>query len=468
MSGEEQSHILVVDDEKSMREFLDIMLTEEGYEVSFAEDGEEACQILEKTPFDLVVTDIRMRGIDGIGVLRKAKEISPGAMVVLISAYATAETAVEAMKEGAYDYVPKPFNVLEFKKIVRDALSARKSPDTREEDDSRKRYHFDCLVGESPQMKRVYDLIRRVARTKTNVLVSGESGTGKELVARAIHRLSDRNERPFVVINCAGIPENLIESELFGYKKGAFTGAVSDKQGLFATAHGGTVFLDEVGELSPAMQVKLLRVIQERTFTSVGGTDERSVDVRFISATNKDLEKEVIEKKFREDLYFRLNVIHIAVPPLRERQGDLPLLAQHFLEKFSVEIGKDIRKISAYAMDILGQYSFPGNVRELENIVERSVTLETSNIVLPESLTLSTFREKQPHHDRRRFDLGSDGIQLDEVLAEIEKEYLLKAIQMAQGSKQKAAEILGISMRSLRYRLDKLGVDSQSSNESPE
>ncbi|MBW2616493.1 MAG: sigma-54-dependent Fis family transcriptional regulator [Deltaproteobacteria bacterium] len=450
--------ILVVDDEKSMREFLEIMLTQEGYNVTLAENGENACEVLDRKKFKLVITDIRMRDIDGIGVLKKAKSVHPDTVVVLISAFATAETAVEAMREGAYDYIPKPFKVREFKKIVKQAVSSRKPADSGEEDYLKSHYHFGCLVGESPQMKKVYDLIKRVAETKTNILISADSGTGKELVARAIHQSSERREKPFVVINCAGIPENLIESELFGYKKGAFTGAAADKEGLFDVADGGTVFLDEVGELTPSIQVKLLRVIQERTFTAVGGTDEKNVDVRFISATNKDLEKEVINKNFREDLYFRLNVINIVLPLLRERDGDLPLLAQNFLEKYSLEMGKEIKKISAYAMDILGQYSFPGNVRELENIIERSVALETSNIVLPESLTLSNFKQGSEKEMRRRSDLGAEGIELDGVMAGIERDYILKAIQIAYGSKQRAAELLGISMRSLRYRLDKLGL----------
>jgi two-component system response regulator PilR (NtrC family) len=460
LSGKEAQTILVVDDEQSMREFLEIMLAKDGYQVILAENGETACEILDKKHFDLIITDIRMKDVDGIGVLRKAKSVSPETTVIIISAFATAETAVEAMKEGAYDYLPKPFKVNEFKQIVREAIKSKTHyAEEQEEDSGRSQFHFGLLVGESPQMRKVYDLIKRVAETKTNILVAGESGTGKELVARAIHRLSERRENPFVAINCAGIPENLIESELFGYRKGAFTGATADKEGLFDVADGGTVFLDEVGELSPAIQVKLLRVIQERTFTAVGGTEEKSVDVRFISATNKDLEKEVIEKRFREDLYFRLNVISIHMPPLREREGDLPLLAQHFLEKFSVEFGKDIKKISAYAMDILGQYSFPGNVRELENIIERSVALETSNIVLPESLTLSNLQKEREKDNRRRTDLGQGGIDLEDVMAQIEREYILKAIEMARGSKQKAAELLGINMRSLRYRLTKLELE---------
>ncbi|MFW6147395.1 MAG: sigma-54-dependent transcriptional regulator [Thermodesulfobacteriota bacterium] len=452
------SSILVVDDELSMREFLDILLAKEGYTVSCAGSGEEACSILGRETFDLVITDIRMADIDGLGVLRKVKEMHPETLVILISAYATAETAVEAMKEGAYDYIPKPFEVEEFKRIVREAIRTKEISRDREEDHPEEGLHFGCLIGESPQMRKVYDLIRRVAETKTNILITGESGTGKELVARAIHEQSPRSEEPFVAINCAGIPETLIESELFGYKKGAFTGANADKGGFFEAADGGTVFFDEIGELSPAIQVKLLRVIQEKTFTRVGETRERGVDVRFISATNKSLEKEVMEGTFREDLFFRLNVIEISMPPLRERHGDLPILAQHFLGKYSKELGKDIKKLSAYAMDILGKYSFPGNIRELENIIERSVALESSNIVLPQSLTLSNFKEARAREDRRRTDLGPDGLKLDEVMTEIERDYLLKALEMAQGSRQRAADLLGISMRSLRYRLEKLNL----------
>jgi len=457
LSGKKAGRILVVDDEKSMREFLEIMLSQEGYDVTLAESGNKACQILDKHGFDLVITDIRMKDVDGIDVLKKSKAVQPGTRVVLISAFATAETAVEAMKEGAYDYIPKPFKVNEFKAIVEEALLSKEKPVEEEESSRGKRqHHFGLLIGESEPMKKVYDLIRRVAGTKSNIMISGESGTGKELVARAIHDLSARKEMPFVVINCAGIPENLIESELFGYKKGAFTGASIDKRGLFDVADGGTVFLDEVGELSPAIQVKLLRVIQERTFTAVGGTEEKSIDVRFICATNRDLEKEVIEHRFREDLYFRLNVIHVAMPPLRKREGDLQLLAQFFLEKYSVEFGKDIRKISAYAMDILKEYPFPGNVRELENIIERSVALETSNIVLPESLTLSNLQKERKN--RRETDLTSEGIDLEKVLGEIERDYVLKALRMAHGSRQRAAQLLGINLRSLRYRMDKLGL----------
>ncbi|RLB29975.1 MAG: sigma-54-dependent Fis family transcriptional regulator, partial [Deltaproteobacteria bacterium] len=405
--------ILVVDDELSMREFLEILLAKEGYTVSCVSNGEEACSILDREMFDLVITDIRMDAVDGLGVLRKAKEVDSETPVIIISAFATAETAVEAMRDGAYDYIPKPFEVGEFKKIVRDALHKKTVSRVEDEDHLEKGYHFGCLIGESPQMKSTYDLIRRVATTKTNILVSGESGTGKELVARAIHGQSIRCNNHFVVINCAGIPETLIESELFGYKKGAFTGAGTDKAGLFEAADGGTVFFDEIGELTPAIQVKLLRVIQEKTFTRIGETQERTVDVRFISATNKNLEQEVMSGSFREDLFFRVNVIEISVPPLREREGDLPILAHHFLVKYSKELDKVINKVSTYAMDILSKYPFPGNVRELENIIERSVALETSNIVLPQSLALSHFKQVRIEEDRCCTDLGPDGIELD-------------------------------------------------------
>jgi len=461
LSGKEAYSVLVVDDERSMREFLEILLTKEGYRVSLAASGEEAYKVLENGTFDLLITDIRMQDVDGIDVLKKAKSLNPESVVIMISAFATAETAVEAMKEGAYDYIPKPFKVRDFKKIVRDALESREpAAGVEGEGESKSIQHFDCLVGESPQIKRIYDLVERVGPTKSNVFISGESGTGKELVAKAIHRQSPRSAKNFVVINCAGIPDTLIESELFGYKKGAFTGAAADKEGLFEVADGGTVFLDEVGELTPAIQVKLLRVIQERTFTAVGGTEEKSVDVRLISATNKDLENEVIHGRFREDLFFRLNVIHIAMPPLREREGDLALLSQHFLEKYSRDLGKNVKKISAYAMDILKQYSFPGNVRELENIIERSVALETSNIVLPESLTLSNFQRERSREGRRRRDLTPEGINLDQILAEIERDYILRGLEIAHGSKQRAATLLGITMRSFRYRLDKLGLST--------
>lgn len=306
-------------------------------------------------------------------------------------------------------------------------------------------------------------MIRQVSPTRTNVLITGESGTGKELIARAIHRESGRHDKPFVVINCGGIPETLMESELFGHKKGSFTGATYDKKGLFEVADKGTIFLDEIGELSLPIQVKLLRAIQERTFKPVGGSEDLLVDIRIIAATNKQLEKEVIEGNFREDLFYRLNVIEIKMPPLRDRKGDLRTLAQHFLDKYSREMGKKISKMSSYAIDMLNKYDFPGNIRELENLLERSVALSTTNILLPDSLALSIHKRRWIEGIRdRRFDLDevSQGVSLDSILEEIEKAYLLKALEVTNGNKNKAAELLGISFRSMRYRLDKLGTNS--------
>jgi two-component system response regulator PilR (NtrC family) len=308
-------------------------------------------------------------------------------------------------------------------------------------------------------MAHIYRLIQQVARTRTNVLVTGESGTGKELIARAIHEESDRRQAPFVAINCGGIPENLMESEFFGHKRGSFTGATSDKKGLFETAHTGTVFLDEIGELDMPLQVKLLRVIQERCFKPVGGNEDVSVDVRIISATNKNLAQEVIEGRFREDLFYRLNVIEIKVPPLRDRRQDLKALAQHFLDKYSKEMGKEIKKISSYAIDLLNKYDFPGNVRELENLMERSVALSTTNIILPDSLALSVHKRRWIEGVKgKRYDLDdvATGVNLDNVLQEIEYAYLKKALDLTDGNKNKASELLGITFRSFRHRLGKM------------
>ncbi|MBU4420933.1 MAG: sigma-54 dependent transcriptional regulator, partial [Proteobacteria bacterium] len=395
MSNKTQN-ILVVDDELSMREFLELMLTREGYNVSCAENGKKAISMINKKYFDLLLCDIRIGDISGIDVLRAAKKQNPHTVVIMISAYASAETAVEAMNEGAYDYVPKPFDNEELKQTIKKALDLKTIEHEKEILDSelKKTIHFGMIVGSSPRMLHIYDMVMQVAKTTTNILISGESGTGKELIARAIHEQSDRCDKPFVVINCGGIPETLMESELFGHKKGSFTGATRDKKGLFKIADKGTIFLDEIGEFSPPIQVQLLRVVQERAFKEVGGNEDISVDIRIISATNKKLEEEVIAKNFREDLFYRLNVIEIKMPPLRERKSDLRALAQHFLEKYSKEMGKEITKISSYAIDLLQKYDFPGNIRELENLIERSVALSNTNIILPESLALSIHKRR--------------------------------------------------------------------------
>jgi len=458
------SNILIVDDELSMRELLEYMLTKEGYQVTCAKSGREAIALLEKDRFDLMLCDIRLGDITGLDVLRAAKKSDSDIVSIMISAYASTESAVEAMNEGAYDYVPKPFNTDELMDTIVKALDLRTVEHEKKilDDELKKNLHFGMLVGNSPAMVHIYKLIQQVAKTKTNVLITGESGTGKELIAWAIHQESDRCEQPFQIINCGGIPETLMESELFGHKKGAFTGATQDKKGLFENAHKGTVFLDEIGELSLPIQVKLLRAVQDKVFKPVGSNQDIAVDIRIIAATNKNLEKEVINGNFREDLFYRLNVIEIKVPPLRERKADLRALAQHFLEKYSREMGKEIVKFSSYALDLLNKYDFPGNSRELENLLERSVALSTTNIILPDSLALSLHKRRWIEGFKdRRFDLDevARGVALDSIMEEIERAYLKKALDCSKGNKNKAAELLGISFRSLRYRLDKLGID---------
>jgi two-component system response regulator PilR (NtrC family) len=460
------ANLLIVDDERSMRELLEYMLAKEGYTISLAENGRKAVQMVESTDYDLILCDIRLGDITGLEVLRAAKQKNPQSVVIMISAYATTETAVEAMNDGAYDYVPKPFDNDELKQTIALALERKTLEAERRdlENELKDTVFFGKIVGNSPRMQHIYQMIRQVAKTRTNVLVTGESGTGKELIARAIHNESDRADKPFIPINCGGIPETLVESEFFGHKKGSFTGATQDKKGLLEAAHGGTVFLDEVGELSIPMQVKLLRAVQERVFRCVGGTQDIAVDIRIVSATNKQLEDAVIAGEFREDLFYRLNVIEIKVPPLRERKGDLKLLAHHFIEKYAKEMGKEVTKLSSYAIDLLKKYNFPGNVRELENLIERSVALSNTNILLPDSLAMSIHKRRWIEGIKnKRFDLDevANGVSLDDILAEIERSYLTKALECSNNNKNKAAELLGISFRSFRYRVDKLGIESK-------
>jgi len=463
MTEKKISHILVVDDEMSMRELLELMLTREGYKVSCAESGLRAIEMVKKNYFDLLLCDIRLGDITGLDVLRASKKKNPGTVVIMISAYTTAETAVEAMNDGAYDYVPKPFDNEELKQTIANALDLKTLEHEKQilDDSLKENIHFGMIVGKSPGMLQIYKMIRQLAKTKTNILITGESGTGKELIANAIHNESERSEMSFVVINCGGIPENLIESELFGHKKGAFTGATADKKGLFEIADKGTIFLDEIGEISLSLQVKLLRVVQEKVFKPVGGNENISVDVRIISATNKELEDEVISGNFREDLFYRLNVIEIKVPPLRERKSDLKALAQHFLDKYSHEMDKEVTKISSYAIELLKKYDFPGNIRELENLLERSVALTSTNILLPDSLALSIHKRRWIEGiENRRFNVDEveKGVSLDIIMEEIERAYIKKALECTKGGKNKAAELLNISTRSMRYRLEKLGI----------
>ncbi len=459
--ADKRNRILVVDDELSMRELLEFMLEKEGYSVISAANGKEALAKIKKEPYDLLLCDIRLGDMTGLEVLKASKKANPHVTVIMISAFATTETAVEAMNQGAFDYVPKPFENEELLQTIANALERKTlEKEKRAIDDALKStVHFGKIVGNSPRMLHIFEMIRQVAKTRTSVLITGESGTGKELIAKAIHEESDRSEQPFVTINCGGIPETLLESEFFGHRKGSFTGATADKQGLMEIANKGTLFLDEVAELSVPMQVKLLRAVQERIFRPVGGTKDIEVDIRIISATNKKLEDEVIEGNFREDLFYRLNVIEIKIPPLRERKGDLLPLAQHFLEKYSNELGKTVTKFSSYAIDLLKKYDFPGNIRELENLIERSVALSNTNILLPDSLAMSIHKKRWIEGVRnRRFDLDevAQGVALDSILEEIERAYIEKAMDCSEGNKNKAADLLGLSLRSLRYRIDKL------------
>ncbi len=453
------ARILVVDDDQGMREFMEIMLTKEGYNVTCAEDPSKAIILCNKKDFDLVITDLRMPKIDGIELLKTIKDKKPETIVILITAYASGETAVNAMKEGAYDYVEKGGSIEELKKIVHAALVKKGllTENLAVKKEQAEDTTFGGMIGTSREMMKIFATIRKVADTPANILILGESGTGKELVARAIHKNSPRSKMPFNAINSGGIPENLLESELFGYMKGSFTGAYADKPGLFEMTKAGTIFLDEIGELPPVLQVKLLRIVQEKTFRRIGGAEDIKVDVRIISATNQNLEEKVKKGEFREDLYFRLNVIPIHMPPLRERKDDIPLLTKHFIEKYAKEFGKEIRTISSYAMELLMDYAFPGNIRELENIIERGVAMESSNIILPENLVLAA----NTSSGVQNFDVGITdvGIDLNAELGKIEKRMIEKALQKTKGSKTKAAELLHVTFDSLRYRMEKLGVE---------
>ncbi|MDQ5985632.1 MAG: Regulatory protein AtoC [Syntrophus sp. SKADARSKE-3] len=450
--------ILVVDDDQGMREFLEIMLSREGYSVVAVENAPKALNLCATERFNLVITDLKMPKLDGIEFLKKIKDIDPGMTVILITAFASAETALSAMKEGAYDYIEKDFDIEDLIKIIRKALENKGVKRDDEPVKAKKDIiKFGQMISKSKEMIKIFNTIKKVAETTTNVLILGESGTGKELVAKAIHEHSPRKNMPFVVINCGGVPENLLESEFFGYMKGAFTGAYSDKPGLFEIARGGTLFLDEIGDLSSFLQVKLLRVVQEKTFRRLGGSENIHADVRIISATNWELAKKVKEGMFREDLYYRLNVIPIQLPPLRKRPEDIPILTTYFIEKYSKEFSKEVKTISAYALALLMDYPFPGNIRELENIIERSVALESSSIILPENLVLAGDLQKTLMDGEAP--IPDKGINLNDEIAKYEKNLIEKALKKTNGSRSKAADLLKITVDSLKYRMEKLSIE---------
>ena len=450
--------LLVIDDEQSMREWLTIALSQDGFEVESAGSGEEALKVLERTPVDLALVDLRMPGLDGLETLRRIKQLDEVVSVVIMTAYATAETAVQALKEGAYDYIIKPFKVDELRHLVQKALEERRlrGENLRLRDEVERRYHFGNLIGKSPKMQEVFSTIGRLGDSKATVLVTGESGTGKELVAKAIHFNSNRKERPFVTVNCGAIPHELMESELFGHVKGAFTGAVAAKQGLFEVADTGTLFLDEVSELPLHLQVKLLRVLEDPEVRPVGGVKPVRVDVRIVAATNRDLSQAIAAKTFREDLFYRLNVISLHIPSLRERRDDIPLLVSHFLQKFA-PAGGPPTLISPEALTALERYPWPGNVRELEHVIERAVTLEPGPVLRVESLPESV---RGPHApDFAGIDLPDEGLDLDALMERIERDLLRQALRHAEGIQSRAAQLLRTSFRSFRYRLQKYGLD---------
>jgi len=464
--------ILIVDDEPSMREMLRIVLRRDGYDVTVAANGTQAIEILQRERVDFLLSDIRMPDVSGVDVLRVAKESNRDLVAFMMTAFASTDTAVEAMRLGAADYFTKPFNMDEMRLKVRQHLEALR---LKQENVLLKRAlntsnEFCNIIGRSDAMLDLFKMVETIAKTTSTVLITGESGTGKDLVARAVHFNSLRRERPFVALNCGGLPETLLESELFGHMRGAFTGADSNKKGLVEVAERGTIFLDEIGEMSQTMQVKLLRVLQDRRFRRLGGTEEVQADIRVIAATNQELEKMVAEGRFREDLYYRINVIQVHLPPLRDRREDVPLLAEHFLTKYTKAAQKSVRGISHEAQELLAAYAWPGNVRELENVIERAVALEQTPLVLPESLpthvrTLVSTPAKSAGASTAGASATSaglpdinEGFDLEALGEEFYRHYIALALERTGGVQTKAAEMLGMSFRSFRYYAKKFNI----------
>jgi two-component system response regulator PilR (NtrC family) len=466
--------ILVVDDEPSMREMLRIVLRRDGYEVLIAENGRDAIEQLRKTNVDLLLSDIKMPDVTGVEVLRAAKEINRDIVAFMMTAYASTATAVEAMRLGAVDYFTKPFSMDELRLKIRQHLETHrlKQENVLLKKELKTRYEFSNIIGRSEPMLDVFRMVETIAKTNSTVLITGESGTGKDLVARAIHYNSLRRERPFVALNCGGVPETLLESEIFGHMRGAFTGADANKKGLMEVAEGGTMFLDEIGEMNTTMQVKLLRVLQDRRFRRLGGTEEVQADIRVISATNQDLHKLVATGRFREDLFYRINVIQLHLPPLRERREDIPLLAEHFLSKHAELMKKPVRSAAHDTLALLQAYGWPGNVRELENVIERAVALEQTPAILPDSLPVHV-RSARPdavsltNADPSTAtngaslpplpDLG-EGFNLEARGEDFYRFYIALALERAGGVQVKAAELLGMSFRSFRYYAKKFNI----------
>jgi two-component system NtrC family response regulator/two-component system response regulator HydG len=448
-----KGRVVVIDDEVNAASALETLLREDGYDVAKANDARTGLQLLEKTEADLVLTDLRMPGMDGLELLARIKETRPETMVILMTAYGTVKTAVKAMKLGAEDYLGKPIDVEELEVILQKALEKKhlleETKTLRERLEHK--YRFDNLVGESPEMLAAFKTIRQVAPSSASVLLLGESGTGKELFAQALHQNSPRKHKPFVRVACAALPETLLESELFGHEKGSFTGAVFTRAGRFEAAAGGTLFLDEIGDISPTVQVKLLRFLEEREFERVGGNKTFRVDVRIVAATHRDLKKKLEDGSFREDLYYRLNVIEVHIPPLRERAGDIPLLAQHFLDKFAAANGKQIEGLSDDVLALLLKHAWPGNVRELENALERAVVLASDSLLTPAHFP--TLRGAAGEPARPSAASGSALRIPGSTLAELEREAILRTLEAVGGSTSRAASILDISARKIQYKI---------------
>jgi DNA-binding NtrC family response regulator len=451
--------ILVVDDEANMRASLRDILNTEGYEVVLAAEGRAALNAFDETIL-LVITDMKMPGMDGFELLRELHQRDPDLPIVMITAFGTMELAVEAMRAGAYDYILKPFEPDQILHDVRNIVDHYRKTKENIRLKRRLAQEFDVsqIVGTSAQVREILDVVRRVASTPSSVLISGQSGTGKELVARALHYLGDRASQPFVVVNCAAIPDTLLESELFGHKRGAFTDAVADKKGRFEEADGGTIFLDEIGDMSLSLQSKILRVIQEREFTRIGETKPRRVNVRIVTATNKNLAQAIQNGEFREDLYFRINVISIRMPPLRERRDDIPLLVKHFIRQYNYSIGKRIRGISDEAIKILMEYHWPGNIRELENLIERAVIFADGDVLDAETVKQNLLHWQRPVRGIEGF-LEQHGNYKAAVEA-FERELIKEAFDSSKGHFSNAAKFLGLSRHALRYQMSKLGLQA--------
>ncbi|MGQ9510196.1 MAG: sigma-54-dependent transcriptional regulator [Thermodesulfobacteriota bacterium] len=451
--------IMIIEDEPLMRITIQDSLEAEGYDVSIAETGQKGLSIFRKNMSDILITDLKLPDTDGLQILNEVKQMNPETQVIMITAYGSIDSAVTAMKEGASDYLTKPFSMDELLLIIKRLIRIKQleEENIRLKEKVEERFGLEGLIGKSPQMQKIYDLIETVSQTDTTILIQGESGTGKEMVANAIHIKSLRKNGPFIKVNCSALPETLLESELFGHEKGAFTGAIRQRKGRFELAHEGTLFLDEVGEISPIVQVKLLRALQERQFERVGGTKTISVDVRLICATQRDLKEEIKKGTFREDLYYRLNVVPIFLPPLRERKEDILLLTEHFINKFAKKMGKEILGLSEEAKNLLLKYHFPGNIRELENMIERAVALLKGKIIQATDLPEEVMGQEAPIQEICKKIEGPKP--LAQAIKLFEKEYIQNVLEKTKGKKGQAAELLGISRKTLWEKIKELKIE---------